>query len=376
MMRKSFAGAPPDRLETLETKMQQTAKLDPAARRDTRSVPDAGDPAAFAAAALKLAELHETPPTPKIYEVWYSYVSGRPEKLCAEINKLIEKGDAVSAYDLEQLHFGFLAMSEEQRRQQELAGYCLDREIHKAGGHVRGHIACNDRFADALKKSANIMTATANPARLRDAIEAVLVDNGRMRAESVKLNHSLDQIRIEVRKLAANLDQARQNECKDPLTHVANRRYFDRALPRHMTEAFATGTPLSLVLADLDNFKSVNDNFGHQAGDDILRYFASLLQKNVKGRDIVARYGGEEFVLLLPSTDVPNAKLLVQQIKAQLEKANLVVSKSGNAIGRVTCSFGIAQARAGEEASGLIRRADVKLYEAKKAGRNRIATDP
>ncbi|WP_193175927.1 GGDEF domain-containing protein [Oricola nitratireducens] len=340
--------------------------------------PDRGghdDPVALASRALHFAETYNTPPVPKIYEIWYAFAAGKPEKLCQEIRKLIAANGAVSSYELDQLHREFLALSEEQRREQELAGFHLDREMHKAIGLVQRHIGSNDRFAETLKKSANAMTATANPAKLQQTVEFLLVDNGRMRAESVKLSHSLDQIRIEVRKLGAQLEKARQNEFKDPLTNVANRRYFDRALPRFIADAFATGSPLNLVMADLDHFKLVNDTFGHQVGDDVLRYFAALLQKNVKGRDIVARYGGEEFAIILPSTTSANAKLLMQQIMAQLGRANLVVSKGHNPIGKVTSTFGIAQATRSDDAETLIKRADMKLLEAKQTGRNRIASD-
>ncbi len=333
------------------------------------------NPALLASKALRLAETYDTPPVPKIYEIWYAFAAGKPEKLCREIRKLIDENGTVSTYELDQLHHEFLALSEGQRREQELAGYHLDREMHKAIGLVQWHIGSNDRFAETLKKSANAMTATANPAKLQQTVEFLLLDNGRMRAESVKLSHSLDQIRIEVRKLGAQLEKARQNEFKDPLTNVANRRYFDRALPRFIANSFAAGSPLNLVMADLDHFKLVNDTFGHQVGDDVLRYFAALLQKNVKGRDIVARYGGEEFAIILPSTTSANAKLLMQQIMAQLERANLVVSKGQNPIGKVTSTFGIAQAIQGDDAETLIKRADMKLFEAKQAGRNRIASD-
>jgi diguanylate cyclase len=356
--------------------MLETAKLysdKPSQGGDSAGI--GNDPTSLASRALRLAEAYNTPPVPKIYEIWYAFAAGQPDRLCHEIRKLIDTNGTVSSYELDQLHHEFLSASEAQRQEHELAGYHLDREMHKAIGLVQRHIGSNDRFAGSLKKSANAMTATANPARLQQAVESLLLENGRMRAESVKLGHSLDQIRVEVRKLSARLEKARQNEFKDPLTNVANRRYFDRALPKFIADAVATGSPLNLVMADLDHFKLVNDTFGHQVGDDVLRYFAALLQKNVKGRDIVARYGGEEFAIILPSTTGADAKLLMQQIMAQLERANLVISKDRNPIGKMTSSFGIAQARRGDDAETLIKRADEKLYEAKQAGRNRIACD-
>lgn len=344
-----------------------------------RSIPNEAsekeDPVALSAAALQLAEAYSTPPVPTIYAVWYAYASGKPEKLCREIKKQLDANGTISSYEVEELYHLCLSASEEQRREQEVAGYRLDHELNKAVGLVQKHMETNDRLAVSIKNSATVLTATTTPRPIFDAVDEILTANGKMRAESAKLSYSLEQIRKEVRKLAASLEQARRNEFKDSLTNVANRRYFDRALPRLMKEAFTGGQPISLAFADLDHFKAINDNHGHLVGDDVLRYFAALLQKNVKGRDIVARYGGEEFAILLPATGLAEAKTVIEQIKAELDGANLAVSKGHNAIGKVTCSFGIAQAKTGDAPENLIRRADEKLYEAKNAGRNRIACD-
>ena len=129
-------------------------------------------------------------------------------------------------------------------------------------------------------------------------------------------------------------------------------------------------------MADIDHFKAINDRFGHQAGDDVLKYFAALMQQNLKGHDVVARMGGEEFALILPFTEPADARKVIGQIMAQLDKANLVVARDKDPIGKVTCSFGFARMRTGETPDSFIGRADEKLYEAKQMGRNRIVCDP
>ncbi|GAB4361059.1 MAG: GGDEF domain-containing protein [Oricola sp.] len=333
------------------------------------------DPAALAAAALQLAETYNTPPVPTTFAVWYAFAAGRPETLQREIRKLIDTGGTVSSYEVEQLYHSHLSMTEEQRREQEIAGYRLDHELNKAVGLVQRHMEANDRLAGSIRKSASMMSRDATPAHLFDAVDEILAANSRMRVESARLGHSLEQIRKEVRNLAASLEQARRNEFRDSLTNIANRRYFDRALPRQLREAHTNRWPICLAFADLDHFKSINDKYGHLVGDDVLRYFAALLQKNVKVRDIVARFGGEEFAILLPLTKLADAKTLIERIKTELDQANLVVSKDRHSIGKVTSSFGIVQARPGEEADDFIKRADEKLYEAKNAGRNCIACD-
>ena len=128
-------------------------------------------------------------------------------------------------------------------------------------------------------------------------------------------------------------------------------------------------------MADIDHFKRINDTFGHQVGDDVLRYFAGLLKKSVKGRDVVARYGGEEFAVVLPATSMANARGLIERFMQELAGADLVVADGKTPVGKLTSSFGIALAGSKDSADALIKRADEKLYEAKRTGRNRFKCD-
>jgi diguanylate cyclase len=162
---------------------------------------------------------------------------------------------------------------------------------------------------------------------------------------------------------------------RDPLTALSNRRYFDTSLERELADAQARGAPLSLVMGDIDNFKKINDLFGHQIGDEILKMFARVLTDNVHSRDTVARYGGEEFAIILPETRLESAKQLTERMRSQVEGMELAVSESGQEIGKVTASFGVAELGPADDADALIQRADAKLYEAKCAGRNRVAAD-
>jgi diguanylate cyclase len=128
-------------------------------------------------------------------------------------------------------------------------------------------------------------------------------------------------------------------------------------------------------MSDIDRFKSVNDTFGHQIGDEIIKVFAKLLSSNVKGRDTVARFGGEEFAIILPETGLEDARTLTESIRRQLEAKELAVNTSGEPIGIITASFGVAQLGVLDDAGTLLKRADAKLYEAKAAGRNCVVIE-
>lgn len=332
------------------------------------------DPATLSQKALQLARQHDTPPVPKVYEVWYAYAAGKPEMLCHEIRKIISARGRIDYYELQQLHGKFLQKDPEYLREQEVAGYQFDREMMRAISLVQNHIGSSNRFAGALKNSTQAMTP-ATPDRIGKVVEGLLAENGRMRAESAKLSHSLTQTRMEVRKLSEKLERSRQNELRDPLTNVGNRRHLDKILPRQISESRESGTPLSLVLADLDHFKRINDTFGHPVGDDVLRFVASLLKDNLKGRDFVARYGGEEFAVILRETDLTSAKAVIKNIMRRLDEAEFVLSSTKTPIGRLTCSFGIALMRPDDTPESLIKRADRFLYKAKEGGRNRFVGD-
>jgi diguanylate cyclase (GGDEF)-like protein len=161
----------------------------------------------------------------------------------------------------------------------------------------------------------------------------------------------------------------------DSLTGLANRRSFDDELALEWRRAERVGDPLALVLVDLDNFKSINDGRGHQAGDAVLRRVAAILESGARNADLAARYGGEEFALLAPETDLLGATKLADRLRGDLEAA-AVELPNGEEV-KVTASFGVAVKGTLERPEQLIAAADEALYEAKRNGKNRVvAADP
>jgi diguanylate cyclase (GGDEF)-like protein len=161
----------------------------------------------------------------------------------------------------------------------------------------------------------------------------------------------------------------------DSLTGLANRRSFDDELALEWRRAERVGDPLALVLVDLDNFKSINDDRGHQAGDAVLRRVAAILDSGARNADLAARYGGEEFALLAPETDLLGATKLADRLRGDLEAATIDLP-NGEQLS-VTASFGVALKGTLERPEQLIAAADKALYEAKRNGKNRVvAADP
>lgn len=176
------------------------------------------------------------------------------------------------------------------------------------------------------------------------------------------------------RQAGVALDNARLHQriereaITDGLTELPNRRQFEEALATEIGRVERFGGSVSLILADLDDFKNVNDRYGHQAGDDVLRAFAETLRRNVREIDLPARYGGEEFAVLLPQTDVAGATRLAERIRAEF--ASQEIETRFSAPLHVTASFGVAAFPDEPSQAALFAAADQTLYDAKRSGKN------
>ncbi len=166
----------------------------------------------------------------------------------------------------------------------------------------------------------------------------------------------------------------------DPLTGVYNRRYLDRRLNEEVSRARRHGLPLTVLMLDIDHFKRINDDHGHQAGDQVLAQFADLTKRQLREPDLVARYGGEEFLVIAPQTTRHDALNLAERLRARIESNTFTVTNmaaQGERLEiRVTCSIGVAGLS--DEivrADMLVHCADKNMYHAKHAGRNRVNAD-
>jgi diguanylate cyclase (GGDEF)-like protein len=160
----------------------------------------------------------------------------------------------------------------------------------------------------------------------------------------------------------------------DGLTGLANRRHCEDALGAELARVLRFGGPLSIVLGDLDDFKSVNDEHGHPVGDTVLREFARVLENSVRDVDVAGRWGGEEFLLVLTGTDARGAVRLAERVRNYLEGRTLLTPEGVPV--RITASFGVAEYEGGWDVEDLVTAADAALYEAKRSGKNRVRQAP
>jgi two-component system cell cycle response regulator len=239
-------------------------------------------------------------------------------------------------------------------------------------------VASQMRTAEATRSLPILLLAEENDrARVVRGLELGVND---FVIRPLERNELLARVRTQIKRFryAAALRQSVTNTLAlavtDDLTGLYNRRYFDRHLALLLHKAQAQQRDLSLMLIDLDFFKSVNDTHGHDAGDAVLREFADRLRRNIRGVDLACRFGGEEFVVLMPDTDLRQAESVAERVRSAIAERRFDVS--GKTPLPLTVSVGLARNEgAGDGPDQLLKRADVALYRAKHGGRNRVVFD-
>ena len=193
-------------------------------------------------------------------------------------------------------------------------------------------------------------------------------------------NELLARVRTQIRKkryterLRDNVQLSIEMAITDALTGLYNRRYMETHVGTLVEQAAARGKPLTVLVLDIDYFKSINDSWGHDAGDDVLREFAVRIRKSIRGIDLACRYGGEEFVVVMPETDMAVATMVAERLRRRIASEPFPIQQSARSI-EVTISIGIAALARGEDAAAVVKRADQALYRAKRDGRNRVVPD-
>lgn len=222
-----------------------------------------------------------------------------------------------------------------------------------------------------------IITEPGEEARLLRGLEMSVND---YIVRPIDKNEMLARVRTQVKRkrysdrLRNKLEESVELALTDPLTGLYNRRYMEGHLSTLVDEAVQRGKPLSLLVTDIDYFKAVNDTHGHDAGDHVLKEFATRLKRNTRGIDLACRFGGEEFVVVMPDTDLSKAYLVGERLR-QCVASDSFSLPSGKLIA-ITASIGVAALEGVEDTSeALMKRADQALYCAKRDGRNRVVAD-
>lgn len=311
-------------------------------------------------------------PTPEIYELWYVHYCGINPELSHAVELIISKKQDMTDEVCMELYQQYLndTANEKQVRQ---AGEKIQMTIKNVSTVVGDVKAATHSYNQDLKEKTSSLNENMSPDELKNVLGDVMSNTSEMMAHNQKLEEQLLQSAQAISDMQHNLEAARKEALTDALTGVANRKAFDDEIKRIAQDAKDSGTAFSLLMVDIDHFKSFNDNFGHQVGDQVLRLVAKTLVDGVKGRDIVCRYGGEEFAVILPETNSTGGLKVGDALRVAVANKELVNRSTGEKLGRITLSGGVAEAVDDENLDAMIERADNALYAAKNNGRNQIA---
>ena len=318
----------------------------------------------FANFALEQIKSLRQPATPRNFEIWYVYAAAYNAPLNAVVNETLLRAGKLSDADLQLIYDTYLSPARTTERLDEVGSRVLN-ELDTVLAVVSDALGLGNSFNDTLEGADRSLAEVGDREQLRAVVETLVRATHDMQAANETLEGRLHE----------NLEAIRAESLTDPLTSLGNRKYFDRAIQTAISEAKKLGEPLSVLMLDIDHFKAFNDTYGHLTGDQVLRLVGMSLKQTVKGQDIAARYGGEEFAVVLPNTGLRQARTVGEHIRHAVMSRELKKKSTGEILGRVTVSVGIALLRDSDDAESLIERADTSLYAAKHAGRNCVVLE-
>lgn len=331
-------------------------------------------PADFAAAyaiakdALAFVGKFQTPPTPEVYELWYRYVEGKDEALNERMSFLVNESKSANRVQIEMLQNQFL-----ERTSPDVFHDAAERLVKSMSGFesmLQEQKDVGEKFDFQLKQTnSKLESSVPSLDEFQSCISDVLHSNEAMQKRLEEMSHRLDESHREMQQLKVNLSKSRVMLLTDPLTGVGNRRYFDAMIKQSVVSPPLPPQLVMLLLIDMDNFKGVNDTYGHDSGDAVIQFMAGQLSELVPNGS-VARYGGDEFAIFAVVNSYEAGKELAESIVQMISRKSLTLNRTGQVVGRISVSIGAAFLRSDDTENSWFQRADKLLYGAKTNGRN------
>jgi diguanylate cyclase len=305
---------------------------------------------------------------PLSFTLWYEHIAGLNPELTRILEARMASSVSLTDDDVQRLYAQHIIARDVkvlEALQQRLRTLLEETAQNTATASAEAA-----QFDRSLQDHVGKLSQNLDNDGLRQIIGDLMQDAQRMRTIAFELSSKLETSTREVSVLSESLQRTQTEALLDPLTGLKNRRGLECAV-----EDLARGGSLAgsaLLLADIDDFKSINETFGHVLGDKVLRSVAHVLQAAIKGRDVAARFGRDQFAVLLPHTTVTGGAALAEQIREMVARGRIHRADGRESVGEVTLSVGVAMAGPGESLESLIERADVAMRAAKRAGRNRV----
>ena len=323
----------------------------------------------LARSALEIMEANQVWPTVRNFELWVHYVAETDSPLAQEIDRLLAAGEPITETVGAELAAQFLPEAKLNGDILE-AGDVLSKELQSVTTAIENAQRSSEEYGQELATASERLEGEhAGP--VKDVVQGLTAATNRVRVENAVLEGQLAETTAELGRLRESLDQVRRDAMTDGLTNLANRKAFDERLESTCEQADAEGAGMTLAIIDIDHFKGFNDAWGHQIGDQVLRYVASVIGRLGVTPRMAARYGGEEFAIIFPAENGRTAMAVLEEIREEVSSRLLKRRSTNEDLGAITVSAGYAERLAGESAMSLVERADAALYASKHAGRNR-----
>jgi len=321
--------------------------------------------------ALVYLKEYNIPATPKAYEVWYQYASKESLEVVKAIHDFIEKGGVPDASFTEHVcaqHLSHDAMARTVNSVTDM----LNKQITGMSGAVTSTDVELSSFSDVLVEVSGSLEdgsfSKHDAGKLNSAVEKV---NGRVK----ELESNLEASQGEIRKLQYYLETVRQESNVDPLTDLVTRKRHDQILSQAVRSAIETEEHMSIAFFEVDYYDAFKTKWGQSTSEQILRFIGGALKENIKGRDTASRYSSSIFATILPRTDIEGARILADHIRNIVERKRIVKKTTGEFLGRMTLSVGIAEYSKGESIGYFSNRCDRSLLAARLNGRNCTVTE-
>ncbi len=328
----------------------------------------------FGEKAINQIKRNAQPAFPRNYEFWYTYSAGFNNKLNKAVNDALRTKGQLDTEEVDKLYEQFLSPHRISDRIDEV-GSQLSDEISQVVSMIEASLGSASDFRTSLEGANDELSQTTDKDRIHQIVKSLIVASRENEDSNAQLERQLEDSRRQIDELKNSLETIRFESLTDELTTLGNRKHFDQSLERAVEKYKNEDVPFALLMTDIDHFKKFNDTYGHQTGDQVLRLVALAVKQNVKGQDIPCRYGGEEFAVILPNTNLEQATTVADHIRQAVMAKELVKRSTGECLGRVTISIGVATYHGGETTGDLIERTDACLYTGKRTGRNKVVNE-
>lgn len=327
----------------------------------------------FLATTIKNINQYKLPPTPENYHLWFEYATGKTNDLNEILDKEVELERIPSETLCSNLYKQYIATK--QQSDIDEARLLIKDFLKEMVTHLQGWDSSSDDFSNSLDEYLNQLNSEPSINATKDIIGKITAEVKKIRSSSSNLKATLHSLTDEISELRQDVNRLGSEALIDDLTQIHNRRGFDMKIKEVTDRANLESLNCALIVADIDHFKKINDDFGHQVGDKILKFVAATLQKNIRSNDILARYGGEEFVAILPNTTHNGAIKVATNLCNAVSSRYLSAESNEQAIGHISISLGATKYAQGESPEQFFERADKNMYRAKSLGRNRVEGD-